>query len=330
MFADDVPCPCGSGVAVAACLCKDRNFVPPQVPTLPPPPSTGLTLDRCYASVTRDCLPLLTGEHFLSRTVFEFLSKKGKAVGISNHPWQKDKRRIEPIGISSLTTKVLCKRHNSALSPLDKFARRFLEAYGEAKTYHLSAPSGNLHRLFNGYDLERWMLKVLCGICAGVYSRVESPLDHWVPPKQWLSILFGKKRMPSGCGLYLRKKPLGFPRPESSIYVNRIFRQAYYYRGQTRVLAISPTLPRSTVGLDMTVFGSTFTLFMDPPKQPHDLVYRPRTLMFTAHKNLSNAAYIHLGWDELPPTFAGYIVHERRVSDQEGNSWIDRQGKGRK
>src|ERR1700693_5640736 len=92
VFADDDPCPCGSGVAVIACLCKDRNFVPPQVSTLPPPPSTGQTVDCCYACATRDCLLPLTGEHFLSRTVFEFLSKKGKVVGISNHPWQKDKR----------------------------------------------------------------------------------------------------------------------------------------------------------------------------------------------------------------------------------------------
>src|SRR5258707_12485786 len=91
IFSDDSICPCGSGHVVAECGCKARGFVPPTVSTITRLPLTGLKVEGCYARATNDCAGSLTGEHPLSRTVLDFLSRGKKTLQISNHRWQHGK-----------------------------------------------------------------------------------------------------------------------------------------------------------------------------------------------------------------------------------------------
>src|SRR5204863_2731445 len=67
MFSDGDPCPCMSGLIVAACTCKPRRFVLQAANTQTPGPPTGRSLPRCYAAPLRDCAPPISGEHPVSR-----------------------------------------------------------------------------------------------------------------------------------------------------------------------------------------------------------------------------------------------------------------------
>lgn len=69
--------------------------------------------------------------------------------------------REHSLDSSSLKTNRLCRRHNSALSPIDTEAARFFNAFVSIHNSLLTnAPSQKLY-FFNGIDIERWMLKTL-------------------------------------------------------------------------------------------------------------------------------------------------------------------------
>jgi hypothetical protein len=57
--------------------------------------------------------------------------------------------------------------------------------------------------LFSGDDLERWMLKVLCGVVAsGNATGSKGVISSWQPPLLWLEILFDGRSFPPGWGIY--------------------------------------------------------------------------------------------------------------------------------
>jgi hypothetical protein len=53
--------------------------------------------------------------------------------------------------------------------------------------------------------------------------------------------------------------------------------------------------------------------FMYPPKEAGlaavEAAYRPRMTRFFDRRDPSKEAYLHLGWDEAPPSFSGRVVH---------------------
>jgi hypothetical protein len=96
---------------------------------------------------------------------------------------------------------VLCKRHNSALSNLDTIAVRLFQAFDEEG----AVGSGQqLIYFFSGHDLERWLLKILCGITRSKNISPEVEADLSIP-EYWLHILFGEAEFPDEQGLYVCK-----------------------------------------------------------------------------------------------------------------------------
>jgi len=62
--------------------------------------------------------------------------------------------------------RVLCDGHNGALGPLDRFAAAFCTELLRVCAA-LSQPSDISTTVsFNGHNLERWLLKILCGMVA--------------------------------------------------------------------------------------------------------------------------------------------------------------------
>ncbi|MCZ6652322.1 MAG: hypothetical protein O7D91_04765 [Planctomycetota bacterium] len=57
--------------------------------------------------------------------------------------------------------------------------------------------------LFSGHDLERWLLKILCGITCSKNLTLDAEVDLSIP-KYWLDILFGNAGFPAEQGLYVR------------------------------------------------------------------------------------------------------------------------------
>ena len=94
---------------------------------------------------------------------------------------------------------MLCARHNAALSPLDAIAVRLFQAFDEGG----AAGSGQqLLYLFSGHDIERWLLKILCGIAYSKNLTLETEADISIP-KHWLDVLFGYTEFPDHQGLHV-------------------------------------------------------------------------------------------------------------------------------
>ena len=181
-------CPCGSGRIVADCCLTARCVTTPKLP------QTGYVNSHCYARALADCNETLSHEHYISETVLQQISVSGM-ISVSGLP-RMPVGELREIPAHVLAAKVLCQRHNEALSSLDVLAGRFFQ-FADDQTTHQAL------MLMNGDDLERWMLKALCGYATskGISFGSERLLD-WCPPTQWLQILFGSEPIPSDCGLY--------------------------------------------------------------------------------------------------------------------------------
>ncbi len=151
------PCPCLKGATVANCTCRARNFVPKPALTIPPGLTTNKEFAFCYAAPFRDCKGKRSAEHVVSESVLYELVHGNSHVAVSGRTWQRVP--YQKIPISGTGSHILCERHNSALSQLDERMRDlfvWLRTVGNAGAIRKA-------RLFNGHDVERWMLKVLVG-----------------------------------------------------------------------------------------------------------------------------------------------------------------------
>ena len=117
----ETPCPCGSEKQLKECCLVGGRLhkAPPNI--LPSGPLTGLRRDGCYLAGTANCSDKLSGEHYISKTVLESIGSTIRMEGVTWLPPGTSK----VIGLNALTAKILCQRHNSALSPLDTEAGQF-------------------------------------------------------------------------------------------------------------------------------------------------------------------------------------------------------------
>jgi hypothetical protein len=128
----------------------------------------------------------------------------GDPITVGGFPWQGG--QVKTVGTKALTSKILCERHNSALSGLDQVGIRFFEKLRAARferpiseTVVCSQTS-----LFRGEMIELWMLKVLCGLITSrnAPDRSGSPISVVLPPA-WLGVLVGYEPMPPSWGVYM-------------------------------------------------------------------------------------------------------------------------------
>ena len=155
-------CPCESGKPFGdCCLSPDGRPHLKLGPIHPTPPATGYAHPRCYLNRSCDCSRTISREHYISRGL---ISRPG--LKVRGMPWQ-----AEPVMATSadaLTSKILCQRHNSALSPLDAHAQRAFLAL-EAAQMHATKASLSRKRfstLISGEALELWAMKTLAGLYA--------------------------------------------------------------------------------------------------------------------------------------------------------------------
>jgi hypothetical protein len=113
----DEPCPCGTNLPLKDCCLGPggvpRINVPNLVPTGPP---TMHGNESCYLKDTLNCSTKISKEHYISRSILQQLGEPLRWTGL---PWEKPGVEIK-YGMDSLTSHILCDRHNSALSPLDQ------------------------------------------------------------------------------------------------------------------------------------------------------------------------------------------------------------------
>jgi len=128
----------------------------------------------------------------------------GDPITIQGFPWLGGKEATLPT--KDLTSKILCQRHNSALSGFDEVGIRFFEKLRAARVENpLSHTVASSHiYLFRGEMVELWMLKVLCGLIVSknALDRTGTPINAALP-RNWLGVLFEHEPMPAGWGLYM-------------------------------------------------------------------------------------------------------------------------------
>ena len=90
-------------------------------------------------------------------------------------PWQS--KPVLSISPDALTAKVLCRRHNAALSPLDAHALRIYEELGKASCHATkrSLSRRNYAGIVSGEPFELWALKTM----AGRYCSPTSANSAW-------------------------------------------------------------------------------------------------------------------------------------------------------
>jgi hypothetical protein len=278
----DHPCPCDSGLTIADCSCLPRGMVPLPADTRPRIYSVG-RCRGCYAAPLGNCGGDLELEHPVSASVLRAFSKGGRRVVVSNQPWQKPTER-RPISIASMGSRVLCASHNRSLSPLDKQAGRLVSNVKAMKDFFAAdgTPSSRTH-LYNGFDIERWMLKVLCGAVA---SRAFPGVKNWRPPRTWLRVLYENAPFPRGGGLHVLTRS-EWGDTDGSMYVSPMM-------GTTDGRDVLAGIRIHLVVFDLIL------LVTRPDKLAHvgRLFHRPRCLMLDDEKG--RALHQHFGWAERP------------------------------
>lgn len=174
------PCPCQSGLPPTDCHASVARggWILPKFTPLLSGPRTGVAVQGCYAAAACDCEGSLTDEHWLSEGVLREASDDDdeplRLLGLS---WANGAEvKLYP---PSVVKKVLCERHNQALSPLDATARRI---FGALRRYQRDliaddGPGPSEFILSSGEHLERWLLKLLWGAsAAGVVSSQAGPV----------------------------------------------------------------------------------------------------------------------------------------------------------
>jgi hypothetical protein len=199
----------------------------------------------------------------VSDKVLRVISIGEPAVLVRNLSFQEPDVQ-EKMGIGSLAAKVLCSKHNSQLSAFDVAGFSLVSgmdridcAAGKVEEEHETVQ-------ICGDDLERWILKTLCG---GLFSGNlrGGSLKGVCPPREWLEVLFEKQRMLRGCGLYVRAGTPGIP-----------------FATDPSILKMDPVVSECdlVVGLRIWVINFEFVLLLAPlqlgvPRMLEYAQYRP-------------------------------------------------------
>lgn len=186
----DSPCGCGNGKAFGECHLKNGKveLLPKNIE--PPMPATGHSNRKCYFAFTNDCDSKISREHIISRAVLNKISEK--EINLTKN----GVTTTYSLDSSSLTTKRMCRRHNTAINPIDYQAGRFIEAVIRAKNVELNKAKTNQRvYLFHGFDLERWLLKTLLNV---YHSRQSVDPQKFVLPSNLMNYFFYPLKPPFG------------------------------------------------------------------------------------------------------------------------------------
>ncbi|SIS03719.1 hypothetical protein [Williamsia sterculiae] len=209
----DDPCVCGSGRRARSChRAADLSWVANPLPPLLTDERTGYAHPSCYGNVSNDCSRDLSREHYITEDILEQIRHEDTGVTIGGTTWV-PRGEARTVGVGALASRILCRRHNNALSPLDKIASHFFRAL-VADQLSLVAdygPDGEFpcsFTLVHGQAIELWLLKVIWGVLSTETMPLAdgSPAYRFglrYPRSQLAEILWRGEPWPSGAGMYL-------------------------------------------------------------------------------------------------------------------------------
>ncbi|HPJ81862.1 MAG TPA: hypothetical protein PL103_06545 [Saccharofermentans sp.] len=269
-----IPCICGSGIALEkCCLVNIASKLEIEANIIPPKPKTGVSNNRCLLASTCDCSLVKSREHYLSASV---LKQIDQVIAVQGVPWIQP-HESNTFRVSSLTSKVFCKRHNEALSSLDTSAAKFFSAI---KRFSKSSYDGRDRiEIFNGRDIERWMLKTLYGLIKSKSLQLKQGARLSIHiDERCLDLLFGRVPFEYGRGFFMRTS-----------YSKHI--QVFNH------ISVSPVLNntgRTLQGLEFNLLGFDF-LLSTCPINVEGGVFRPGFIVFTSN---TGTKVIRLYWPD--------------------------------
>ena len=144
----------------------------------------------------------MSREHLISKSLF-----KDTLIAVQGLHWCEDEQKV--VGLASLTSKVLCVKHNNALSEVDAAGAHAFDVFREMRRL------GNIRRKLKpkrwkvvrpkieGDLLERWFLKTMLTINYSGSSSSSLPNQHLKEPtKESVEIVFGCQKFSGKAGLY--------------------------------------------------------------------------------------------------------------------------------
>jgi hypothetical protein len=160
-------------------------------------------MKTCWSECLGDCSDKISREHIVSRSLFD-----GESVMVHGFSWCKDEEK--EIGLSSLTARILCIKHNNDLSDVDIEGAHAFDVLREMtrlsnvrekmkpRLWHV------VRYTIDGLLLERWFLKTLINIS----TNSEYPIGNFAkragqPSELLVKIAFGYQAFTGRSGLYL-------------------------------------------------------------------------------------------------------------------------------
>jgi hypothetical protein len=267
--------------------------------------TTNSGIAGCYASLIGEC-DRLSAEHYFSKALMRALP--GGETGmfnVSGFPWLADgeERRLPR---NALQANVLCVRHNNALSPTDTAALRFAEAIKEINDSAQPDRRIQIDQEFrvDGAHLERWLLKVLCGLTASGNLYLTGTEPTRVLDRSWVRLLFDRESWQPGSGLYVGLPGSSFTPGRSGL--------------RATLLHATPFTGRVVAGLRLEVLGFIFVVSVAGPlnnfrdEAVHRFVHRPERLLFYLN---SGSKAVVFAW---PRPWVGETVRIHRTPGTAG------------
>jgi hypothetical protein len=143
---------------------------------------------NCWAHPIGQCSAVRSGEHVISKSIFE-----QKSVNVQGVAWTGGERR--QVGKASLVANILCKRHNEQLSELDSVAG---DLSSRLRLFLDEGHGGEVE--VSGWLYERWCLKTLINL---VIARWDGKDSADAPPPELVRIVFGEGKLIHPAGLYI-------------------------------------------------------------------------------------------------------------------------------
>lgn len=193
---------------------------------------------KCWASSLRDCANGMSREHYVSDGIFD-----GQSITAIGLTWCRDEPRT--ISLNSAVAKILCGKHNSALSDFDSEAAK-LSRFLVSDVYR--QPSVEASIKLNGRLLEKWALKTFLnlGYLRALHREQPNAIE---PPESLISYIYRNTSIPDGIGLYHVSHSVGAHNIEAGLSWN-VIRNA--------------ELPHQVVGLTFIFYGVRFAVVIEP------------------------------------------------------------------
>lgn len=248
------PCPCNSSKKAKFCCLKGKMWNKP--PTILLAESLQHSHLKCFARKLHNCSSKISGEHFISHVLLNNLSTSD-FVNIKGLHWQNE--GVTVLKKNALISNILCTHHNTLLSPFDSEIGNLHKVINQYHTELQTPDPKDSFRIFCGEDLERWMLKTICGFVASKQVYWGKDRIDCVIPDIWIDILF---------------KNVSFP-PQWGMYLDSDNRETLKYSQQ---IELKFFLTGNSIRAGMFIINGLqfYLLVSDPHWTKGDLIHRPR------------------------------------------------------